>query len=232
MSTTVLLADDDRLVRTGLRAILDHEPDLAVVGEAENGEEAVERAANLHPDVVLMDVRMPGTDGLEATRRLVERDPERPRVLVVTTFENDAYVYDALRVGASGFVLKRVDPSELVNAVRIAASGESLVFPALTRRLVERFGPRNADGDRAALLLAGLTDREAEILRLVAAGHSNADIAAGLFLSHQTVKTHVSNVLTKLQTRDRTQAVIAAYEGGLVVPGGNTTSARSTLKPP
>lgn len=232
MSTTVLLADDDRLVRTGLRAILDHEPDLAVVGEAENGEGAVERAANLHPDVVLMDVRMPGMDGIEATRRLVDRDPERPRVLVVTTFEDDAYVYDALRVGASGFVLKRIDPSELINAVRIVASGESLVFPALTRRLVERFGPRNVDGDRATLLLAGLTDREAEILRLVAAGHSNADIAAGLFLCLQTVKTHVSNVLTKLQARDRTQAVIAAYEGGLVVPGGDTNSARSTPKRP
>lgn len=226
MSITVLLADDDRLVRAGLRAILDHEPDLDVVGEAENGEEAVERAARLGPGVVLMDVRMPGTDGIEATRRLAALDPERPRVLVVTTFENDEYVYDALRVGASGFVLKRIDPSELVNAVRIVASGESLVFPALTRRLVEKFGPRNTGGGRAALLLAGLTDREAEILRRVAAGHSNADIVADLFLSLQTVKTHVSNVFTKLEARNRTQAVIAAYEGGLVVPGGTTGPAR------
>jgi DNA-binding NarL/FixJ family response regulator len=215
----VLIADDDGLVRSGLRTILSTEPDIDVVGEAADGFEAVRRAAELDPDVVLMDVRMPNLDGIQATRRIVERSCSRPRVLVVTTFEHDDYVFDALRAGASGFVLKRVQPEELAQAIRIVASGESLVFPALTRALVERHNVRLAPGDRRAELVASLTEREAEILRLVARGRSNQEIADELVVAVHTVKSHVAHVLAKLESRDRTQAVIVAYETGFIRPG-------------
>jgi len=215
----VLIADDDGLVRSGLRTILSIEPDIDVVGEAADGFEAVRRSAELDPDVVLMDVRMPQLDGIQATRRIVERSPSRPRVLVVTTFEHDDYVFDALRAGASGFVLKRVQPEELAQAIRIVATGESLVFPALTRALVERHNVKLAPGDRRAGLVASLTEREAEILRLVARGLSNQEIADTLVVAVHTVKSHVAHVLAKLETRDRTQAVIVAYETGFIRPG-------------
>ena len=212
----VVIADDDGLVRSGLRTILSTEPDIDVIGEASDGFEAVRRSAELDPDVVLMDVRMPNLDGIEATRRIVERSPSRPRVLVVTTFEHDDYVFDALRAGASGFVLKRVQPEELAQAIRIVASGESLVFPALTRALVERHSVRLEPTDRRAALVASLTEREAEILRLVARGRSNQEIADELVVALHTVKSHVAHVLAKLECRDRTQAVIVAYETGFV----------------
>ena len=215
----VLIADDDGLVRSGLRTILSIEPDIDVVGEASDGFEAVRRSAELDPDVVLMDVRMPNLDGIQATRRIVERSPTRPRVLVVTTFEHDDYVFDALRAGASGFVLKRVQPDELAQAIRIVATGESLVFPALTRALVERHNIQLPPGDRRAELVASLTEREAEILRLVARGLSNQEIADTLVVAVHTVKSHVAHVLGKLESRDRTQAVIVAYETGFIRPG-------------
>lgn len=215
----VLIADDDGLVRSGLRTILSIEPDIDVVGEASDGYEAVRRSAELDPDVVLMDVRMPNLDGIQATRRIVERSPTRPRVLVVTTFEHDDYVFDALRAGASGFVLKRVQPEELAQAIRIVATGESLVFPALTRALVERHSLRLGPDDHRVALVASLTEREAEILRLVARGLSNQEIADALVLAVHTVKTHVAHVLAKLESRDRTQAVIVAYETGFIRPG-------------
>ncbi len=216
----VVVVDDDRLVRVGLRAVIDNEDDLAVVGEAGEGSEALRVIAATDPDVVLMDVRMPGLDGIGATRALTSRSTERPRVLIVTTFEYDDYVYDGLRAGASGFVLKRVDPAELVDAIRVVARGESLVFPVLTRRLVERFAAgRLRRDDPRSLLLASLSEREAEVLRLIAAGSSNAEIGDSLYLTVHTVKTHVANVLVKLGVRDRTQAVIFAYETGFVSPG-------------
>jgi DNA-binding NarL/FixJ family response regulator len=210
----VLIVDDDELVRVGLRAIVDAEPDLQVVGEAADGAEVVPLAARSRPDVVLMDVRMPAIDGIQATRRLLAASSDPPRVLVITTFENDDYVYEALRAGASGFLLKRARPAEVVEAIRVAARGESLLFPAALRRLVAARG--GGSGDR--LRDAGLTDREADVLRRMAAGRSNAEIAAELVVSVETVKTHVGNVLAKLGARDRTQAVIAAYESGFVTP--------------
>jgi DNA-binding NarL/FixJ family response regulator len=213
----VLIVDDDALVRAGLRAVLGSEPDLAVVGEAGDGAEVLPLAVRLRPDVVLMDVRMPAVDGIRATELLLQRLDRPPRVLVLTTFENDDYVYEALRAGASGFLLKRARPDELVQAVRVLARGESLVFPDAIRGLVERRAPGAAGAP--ARKLTGLTDREREVLRLVAAGRSNAEIAADLVLGVETVKTHVANVLAKLGARDRTQAVIAAYESGFVRPG-------------
>ncbi|ADB48698.1 response regulator [Conexibacter woesei] len=212
----LLIADDDGLVRGGLRTLLANEPGLAVVGEAADGFAAVRAAQELDPDVVLMDVRMPRLDGIEATRRVVAGG--RARVLVVTTFEHDDYVYEALRAGASGFVLKRAEPEELVQAVRIVAGGESLVFPQLTRALIARSVQPGA-GDGGARLLTVLTEREAEILRLVARGMSNADVADELVLAVHTVKTHVARILAKLAVRDRTQAVVVAYESGFVRPG-------------
>jgi DNA-binding NarL/FixJ family response regulator len=216
MTVRIVLADDEALIRTGLRAIIEAEPDLTVVGEAADGAEVAPLVRRLRPDVVLMDVRMPGVDGIQATRHLVQTLPDPPKVLVVTTFENDDHVYDALRVGASGFLLKRARPAELVQAIRTVAAGESLLFPAAIRRLAaRRAGP--AGGDR--LGRAQLTEREAEVLALMARGLSNAEIAGQLTVSLQTVKTHVTNVLAKLQARDRTQAVIAAYDSGFVTPG-------------
>jgi DNA-binding NarL/FixJ family response regulator len=211
--TGVLIVDDDELIRAGLRAILAAEPDLDVVGEAADGAEVVPAAVRLRPDVVLMDVRMPAVDGIQATRLLLQRMAEPPRVLVVTTFENDEYVYEALRAGASGFLLKRSRPQHIVDAVRVVARGDSLLFPAAVRRLAAAYGP-------AAQRLPGvrLTEREGEVLRLMADGRSNAEIAADLVLGLETVKTHVGNVLTKLGVRDRTQAVVVAYRSGFISP--------------
>jgi DNA-binding NarL/FixJ family response regulator len=213
--TRVLLVDDDALIRAGVRAVLGAEPDLEVAGEAADGAEVVPLARRLRPDVVLMDVRMPAVDGIRATELLL-RAAEAPRVLVLTTFENDEYVYDALRAGASGFLLKRVPPQEIVDAVRLVARGESLLFPASIRRLAAQYAPAAA----ARPALPDLTSREAEVLALVAAGRTNAEIATELVLGVETVKTHVANLLAKLGARDRTQAVIAAYESGFVSPGG------------
>ncbi|MEU6205104.1 response regulator transcription factor [Micromonospora musae] len=216
MSIGVLIVDDDELIRVGLRAIIDAEPDLRVLAEAADGAEVLPLVARHRPAVVLMDVRMPGIDGIQATRHLLAASADPPRVLVVTTFANDEYVYDALRAGASGFLLKRARPVEVVEAVRVVAAGESLLFPAAIRRLVGAYG--RAGGDR--LRAARLTEREAEVLRLMAAGLSNPEIAAQLVVGVETVKTHVGNVLAKLAVRDRTQAVIAAYESGFVTPAG------------
>ncbi len=217
MTISVLLVDDEELVRTGLRAILDAQADLEVVGEAADGAEVLPLVRRLRPEVVLMDVRMPAIDGIQATRLLLDSMDEPPRVLVITTFENDDYVYEALRAGASGFLLKRARPAEVVEAVRVVARGESLLFPAALRRLVATHAGRS---DERALAAARLTEREAEVLRLMAAGLSNSEIAERLVLGVETVKTHVGNVLTKLDARDRTQAVIAAYESGFVAPAG------------
>jgi DNA-binding NarL/FixJ family response regulator len=212
----VLVVDDEALIRTGLRAIIEAEPDLTVVGEAADGAEVAGLVRRLAPDVVLMDVRMPGVDGIQATRHLVQTLPDPPKVLVVTTFENDDHVYDALRVGASGFLLKRARPAELVQAIRTVVAGDSLLFPAAIRRLAARRAG-TPGGDRPGL--AQLTEREAEVLVLMAKGLSNAEIAGRLVVSLQTVKTHVTNVLAKLEARDRTQAVIAAYDSRFVTPG-------------
>lgn len=214
MTVRVLLVDDEPLIRTGLRTIIDAEPDLEVVGEAGDGIAAVAAVRREKPDVVLMDVRMPTVDGIAATERIVGA-PDAPRVVVVTTFENDEYVYGALRVGASGFLLKRARPDEIIDAIRLVARGDSLLFPAAIRALVARHG-HGRHGDH--LRSARLTDREAEVLRLMAAGRANAEIADDLTVSLETVKTHVGNVLAKLRARDRTQAVIAAYESGFVTP--------------
>jgi DNA-binding NarL/FixJ family response regulator len=215
--TSIVLVDDDPLVRVGLRAVLDAEDDLTVIGEAGDGSEGVLMVRDLEPDLVIMDIRMPNLDGLEATRRITSRE-DAPRVLVLTTFELDEYVYEALQGGASGFLLKRVPPAELIEAVRIVASGESMVFPAITRRLIEEYTRPDPTG-AGAKRLEMLTDREREVLRLVARGRSNAEIADELYVGRETVKSHVKSVLLKLGVRDRTQAVIAAYETGFVRPG-------------
>ena len=220
MPVTVLLVDDEPLVRAGLRAVLEAQPDIEVVGEAADGAAVIPLVRRLRPDVVAMDVRMPLLDGIEATRALLRTVDAPPKILVVTTFENDEYVYGALRAGADGFLLKRARPAEIVHAVRLVAEGESLLFPASVRRLAAEYG--DDDGNRAAravLERARLTEREEEVLRLMARGLTNAEIAARLVVGTETVKTHVSGVLTKLGVRDRTQAVIAAYESGFVAPG-------------
>ncbi|MEU6126310.1 response regulator transcription factor [Streptomyces sp. NPDC047123] len=220
MPVTVLLVDDEPLVRAGLRAVLEAQPDLRVVGEAADGAAVIPLVRELRPDVVAMDVRMPLLDGIEATRALLRSVQDPPKILVVTTFENDEYVYEALRAGADGFLLKRARPAEIVNAVRLVAEGESLLFPAAVRQLAGAYGAeRGNPRARAALDRAALTEREAEVLRLMAAGLSNAEIAARLVVGTETVKSHVSAVLAKLGARDRTQAVIAAYESGFVSPG-------------
>jgi DNA-binding NarL/FixJ family response regulator len=215
--TRVLVVDDQALVRGGFSMILESEPDITVVGEAADGVEAVRVVAEQSPDVVLMDVRMPRMDGIEATRRITAAG--RARVLVLTTFDLDEYVYDAVRAGASGFLLKDVRPRDLAHAVRTVAAGDSLVAPAVTRRLLAEFVRRPPAGRRAERL-AALTEREVEVLALMARGWSNAELAADLVLSETTVKTHVTRILTKLGVRDRVQAVVVAYETGLVVPGG------------
>ncbi|MEU6092408.1 response regulator transcription factor [Streptomyces sp. NPDC047085] len=217
MPVTVLLVDDEPLVRTGLRAVLEAQPDIEVVGEAADGAAVIPLVRQLRPDVVAMDVRMPLLDGIEATRAVLRTVESPPKILVVTTFEDDEYVYEALRAGADGFLLKRARPAEIVHAVRLVAEGESLLFPASVRRLAARYGDGRGAGD--PLSEARLTDREAEVLRLMARGLTNAEIAGRLVVGTETVKSHVSAVLAKLGARDRTQAVIAAYESGFVAPG-------------
>ncbi|MFJ9632623.1 response regulator [Streptomyces sp. NPDC091280] len=220
MPVTVLLVDDEPLVRAGLRAVLEAQPDIEVVGEAADGAAVIPLVRRLRPDVVAMDVRMPLMDGIEATRAVLRTVEDPPKILVVTTFENDEYVYEALRAGADGFLLKRARPAEIVHAVRLVAEGESLLFPASVRQLAAEYG--DGGGNRAAravLERARLTEREAEVLRLMTRGLSNAEIAERLVVGTETVKSHVSAVLAKLGARDRTQAVIAAYESGFVAPG-------------
>jgi DNA-binding NarL/FixJ family response regulator len=218
-----LIVDDQSMIRIGIRAILESQDDITVVGEAENGQLGVQRCRSLRPDVVLMDVRMPVLDGLAATRELL--GPNRvgdhlPRVLMLTTFDLDDYIYAALQAGASGFILKDNEPEDLLRAVRVVAGGEALLAPNITRRLIENFveaRPRRLAGGTA---LNGLTDREREVLRLLALGRSNAEIATSLYISEQTTKTHVSRILQKLNLRDRVQAVVFGYETGLITPGG------------
>jgi DNA-binding NarL/FixJ family response regulator len=210
----VVVADDHEVVRTGYAALLDTQPDFTVVGTARDGAEAVRLGRELSPDVVLMDVRMPGVDGIEATRRLAGG----PRVLILTTFDLDEYVYDALRAGASGFLLKDVTAERLFDAVRVIAAGDALLAPTVTRRLIGQFAQLHP-GVTQPVALAALTPRETQVLRLVAEGLSNPEIAARLVITEETVKTHVSRMLNKLGLRDRTQAVVTAYESGLVVPG-------------
>jgi DNA-binding NarL/FixJ family response regulator len=217
MSIRVLVADDQPLVRSGFRMIIEERPDLELVGEAEDGQHAIALASQLDPDVILMDIRMPTLDGVEATRRLVEAG-SRARILVLTTFDLDEYVYAAVNAGASGFLLKDVQPEQLVDAIRVVAAGNSLFGPAATQRLLDRFAPPPSPG--AAIRIDELTEREREILTLIAQGRSNAELAQELYLSEATIKTHVSAILRKLAVRDRVQAVIAAYEAGLVSPGG------------
>jgi DNA-binding NarL/FixJ family response regulator len=224
MTIRVVVADDQGLVRSGFRVLLEGEPDIEVVGEAGNGAEAVALVASERPDVVLMDVRMPVMDGLEATRRITEDESlAGTKVVILTTFDLDEYVHEALRAGASGFLLKDTLPVELLNAVRVVAGGDALIAPKITRRLIEEFARRPEPGAAAAAasVLDQLTDREREVLETVARGHSNAEIAAALFVSHATVKTHVSRLLMKLGARDRAQLVMIAYETGLVAPGAS-----------
>jgi DNA-binding NarL/FixJ family response regulator len=213
---SVLVVDDQPLVRSGFRMVLEGRPDLELAGEAADGEEALQLAHELDPDVILMDIRMPTLDGVESTRRLVESGT-RARILVLTTFDLDEYVYAAIKAGASGFLLKDVEPAELVDAIRVVAAGNSLFGPEATERLLARFAEQPAPG--ADHSLDELTAREREILTLVASGLSNAELAERLFLSETTVKKHVSSILKKLRVRDRVQAVIAAYDAGLVRPG-------------
>jgi DNA-binding NarL/FixJ family response regulator len=215
----VLIADDQALVRAGFRAILEGQDDLEVVGEAADGGEAVTIARELQPDVVLMDVRMPDVDGIEATRRLLQ-DGDAPRVLMLTTFDLDEYVYEAMKAGASGFLLKDAPRDQLIGAVRTVAAGDALLAPALVRRLIEDFVRRPGPGERLPAELDELTERELEVLTLIARGLANAEIAAVLFVSEATVRTHVTHILSKLGLRDRIQAVVLAYETGLVQPGG------------
>jgi DNA-binding NarL/FixJ family response regulator len=221
MTVSVLVVDDQATVRAGFSAILDAQPGIRVLGQAADGAEAIAQARSLRPDVVLMDVRMPNLNGIEATRELV--NPSKgglhvPRVLVLTTFDADDYVYDALAAGASGFLLKDARPDELVQAVRVVAAGDALLAPSITKRLLERFASQRPTAPRKAESLRGLTEREREILVLIGCGRSNAEIAAELFIGEQTVKTHVSRIFMKLGVRDRVQAVILAYDAGLVEP--------------
>jgi len=216
VSIRVLVVDDQELVRTGFRMILDAEDDIDVVGEAGDGLEAVEAARRLRPDVVLMDIRMPNLDGLEATRRL----SDETKIIILTTFDLDEYVYDALRAGASGFLLKDTPADDLADAVRVVAGGDALIAPSITRRLIDEFAARPEPNRPPPGEVGTLTERELEVLRLMARGLSNAEIAEELYVSETTVKTHVGRVLMKLQLRDRVQAVVLAYETGLIQPGG------------
>jgi DNA-binding NarL/FixJ family response regulator len=219
VSIRVLICDDQALVRAGFRAILEIQDDIEVVGEAENGAEAVALAERRTPDVIMMDIRMPVLDGVEATRRLVSAGSPA-RILVLTTFDVDEYVHAAIRAGASGFLLKDVTPAKLLEAIRVVAAGDALLAPTVTRRLLERFASTLPQRDHSSAMLGELTARETEVLRLLAGGLSNAEIAAELVVSEATVKTHISSLLRKLGLRDRVQAVIVAYETGLVRLGG------------
>lgn len=225
MTTRVIIVDDQAMVRAGFAALLAAQSDIDVVGEAADGAQGVELCGRTHPDVVLMDVRMPEMDGLEAARKLLGPGTgagggHRPKVLMLTTFDVDDYVYEALRAGASGFLLKDAPPADLISAVRIVAEGEALLAPSVTRRLIADFArQRPSPPTSRGLRLNGLTDRETEVLELLARGRSNSEIAECLVLAEQTVKTHVSRIFTKLQLRDRAQAVIFAYESGLIAPG-------------
>ncbi|GLW72338.1 DNA-binding response regulator [Kitasatospora phosalacinea] len=223
MTIRVLIADDQAMVRAGFAALLSAQSDIDVVGDAADGRQALEVSGRTHPDVVLMDVRMPEMDGLEAARRLLDPPPgavHRPRVLMLTTFDVDDYVYEALRAGASGFLLKDAPPADLIAAVRVVAAGDALLAPSVTRRLIADFARhRPAPRRDPRLRLNGLTPRETEVLELIARGLSNQEIAAHLVLAEQTVKTHVGRILAKLELRDRAQAVVLAYESGLVQPG-------------
>ncbi|WP_066935161.1 response regulator [Microtetraspora fusca] len=216
----VLLADDQALVRGGFRSILEGQPDIEVVGEAADGGEAVVAALTGDPDVVVMDIRMPRVDGIEATRRLLADGRSRARVLILTTFDHDEYVYEALRAGASGFLLKTAPPRQLADAIRTVAAGEALLAPEITRLLIEDYVRRPRPSAAAPAGLNQLTPRELEVLVMIARGLSNAEIGAALFLSEPTIKTHVTHVLAKLTLRDRVQAVVFAYECGLIRPGG------------
>ena len=220
MSIRVLIVDDQALVRAGFKMILESEPGIEIVGEAADGLEAVEAARTLSPDVVLMDIRMPNLDGLEATRRLL-KDDGGPRVLMLTTFDLDEYVYEALRAGASGFMLKDTPPEQLVSAIHMIASGDALLSPTITKRVIEEFvrRPPSTIATAPSPLVAELTAREFEVLGFMARGLSNAEIAKDLFVSETTVKTHVARILMKLDLRDRVQAVVFAYETGIVQPG-------------
>jgi len=218
---SVLIADDQAMVRAGFAALLDAHDGIRVAGQASTGSEAVTLAARLEPDVILMDVRMPDLDGIEATRRILGPSfpaARVPRILMLTTFDIDDYVYDALEAGASGFLLKDALPEELVHAVRVVAAGDALLAPSVTRRMIEQFASRRPRAPRAASALSELTDREREVLVLIGRGRSNGEIAADLFIAEQTVKTHVGKVLSKLGLRDRVHAVIFAYDAGLVEP--------------
>jgi len=221
----VVVADDQAMIRAGFAALLAAQPDLQVVGEAADGMEAVAAARDLRPDVVLMDVRMPNLDGLEATRRITEAGRES-KVLILTTFDIDDYVYAALRGGASGFLLKDAPPADLITAVRVVAAGDALLAPSVTRRLIEEFATRRPVDEREALRLNALTAREVDVLRLVASGLANAEIAEELTIAEETVKSHVGRIFAKLGLRDRAQAVVLAYESGLVVPGNPPSGAR------
>lgn len=221
MTISVLIADDQAMVRAGFAALLDAQDDIRVLGQAADGAEAVALAARLNPDVVLMDVRMPQLDGIAATRRILGADYRAahvPRILMLTTFDVDDYVYDALEAGASGFLLKDALPEDLVHAVRVVAGGDALLAPSVTRRMIEHFAARRPRASLATASLRELTDREREVLILIGRGRSNSEIAGDLFISEQTVKTHVGKVLAKLGARDRIQAVIFAYDAGLVEP--------------
>ena len=218
MTVRVVIADDQGMVRSGFTTLLNSEPDIEVVGEAVNGQEAITRAVQLRPDVILMDVRMPVMNGIEATQRITQSTDVR--ALILTTFDLDEYVFAALRAGASGFLLKDTLPADLLTAIRVVAAGDALLSPSVTRRLIAEFARMGAPRGPSRKTLQDLTERETEVLALVARGLSNAEIASRLVVAEQTVKTHVSRVLMKLGLRDRTQAVVLAYETGLVQPGG------------
>jgi DNA-binding NarL/FixJ family response regulator len=218
MSIKVLLVDDQAMVRAGIHMILEAENDIRVVGEAEDGAKAIALVHKLKPDVVLMDIQMPLMNGLEATRKIIQTPGNTSRVLILTTFERDDYVFEALRAGASGFILKNAPPEDLIEAVRVIAEGNALLAPSITRRIINEFAQRTPRHDLKEKL-SSLTEREIEVMRLIAKGKTNSEIAADLFVGETTVKTHISNLFTKLDLRDRVQAVVYAYESGLIQPG-------------
>jgi DNA-binding NarL/FixJ family response regulator len=219
MTIKVLLVDDQVMVRKGFRLLLEAEEDMQIVGEAENGVDAISQVEQTNPDVVLMDIQMPVMDGLEATRKIASIKPDiSTKVLILTTFEKDEYVFEALRSGASGFLLKNASPEDLINAIKIVAKGDALLAPSITRRIIAEF-VKTSFPKKYKDKLKQLTEREVEILRLLTKGNTNAEIAEALFISEATVKTHISNIFTKLDLRDRVQAVVFAYESGLIQPG-------------